>query len=250
MSTLNALNTLIGIINSRKNKLNPTGPMPSAAASPDPNQTNPALPSDPATSLPASPANANPAANPSPSDPDGSKNPVSSQPTSAPAPLTTQPAQNSPQTEDSLRQQLQQSDAYDLSGEKAAAEALKRDEAFKQQSIEQKAQETKDFFAEQDRKQQETHQDIQKQAGQQLQEQQEKEFWDQKKSQEMQAGMDKELESLHQGAKQEHQEWRSDFTEGVCRDDVAALYNKDITERVGQYKQRLDDRQVQSEAAG
>ena len=50
MSTLNALNTLIGIINSRKNKLNPTGPMPGAAASSDPNRTNPTLPTDPATS--------------------------------------------------------------------------------------------------------------------------------------------------------------------------------------------------------
>ncbi len=242
MSTLNALNTLIGIVNSRKNKLNPTGPMPSAAASSDPNQTNPTLPVDPATSPTAtSSANANPPSNPSPSDPDGSQNPAVAQPTDGPSPSPMPAAQNGPQTEDSLRQQLQQSDVYDLSGEKAAAEALKRDEAFKQQSIEQKAQETKDFFAEQDRKQQETYQDIQKQAGQQLQEQQEKEFWDQKKSQEMQAGMDKELESLHQAAKQEHQEWRSDFTQGVCRDDVAALYNKDITERVGQYKERLDD---------
>ena len=73
MSTLNALNTLIGIVNSRKNKLNPTGPMPSAAAGSDPNQTNPTLPVDPATSPTASsPANVNPPSNPSPSDPDGS----------------------------------------------------------------------------------------------------------------------------------------------------------------------------------
>jgi len=256
VSTFYLLNTLIGIVNSRKNKFNPTGPIAGATPSPDPNQANPSLPVNPATG----PANQNPAAHPSQSDwtsatafqenasntplwpnPDGSKNPALLQSTGAPRPSPMPPTQNSPQTEDSLRQQLQQSDIYDLSGEKAAAEALKRDNAFKEQQLAEKAQQTKEFFADQDRKQQETLQDVQKQADQQLQEKSQKEFWDQKQQTEMQAGMQKELLGLHEAARQEHQEWRNDFTQGICRDDVAALYNKDITDRVGAYKERLDD---------
>jgi hypothetical protein len=152
-------------------------------------------------------------------------------------PMPNSPAQN----EDALRQQLHQSDIYDLSGEKAAAEVMKRDDAFKGQQLAEKAQQTKDFFAGQDRKQQQTYQEIQADAGQQLKQQQEKEFWEQKTSQEMQAGMEKELQGLHEAAKQAHQEWRAGFTEGICREDAAAQFNKDIADRVGAYKARLDD---------
>jgi hypothetical protein len=257
VNTFSILQTLLGIINSRKNKFNPTGPL-SAAASSDPSQANVAFPLNPAvdplnaadvaltdpvpqsdmTSATAFQENAsNIPLSPSP---DGSKNPGLLH-GGVPRPSPYPPPQGAPQTEDSLRQQLQQADLYDLSGEKAAAEALKRDDAFKQQQIDQKAEQTKEFFAQQDQKQQQTLQDVRQQAGQQLHEQQEKEFWDQKKSMEMQAGMNKELLGLHEAARQAHQEWRNDFTQGVCRDDVAALYNKDITDRVGQYKARLDD---------
>jgi hypothetical protein len=233
MSTVTILQTLLGIINSRKNKFNPTGPV-SAAASSDPTQTSVALPVNPAVD-PLNPANV-----PLSPSPDGSNNPgLLHGGVPQPSPYTS--PQSGPQTEDGLRQQLQQADLYDLSGEKAAAEALKRDDAFKQQQIDQKAEQTKEFFAQQDQKQQQTLQEVKQQADQQQHEQQEKEFWDQKKSMEMQAGMNKELLGLHEAARQTHQEWRNDFTQGICRDDVAALYNKDITDRVGQYKARLDD---------
>jgi hypothetical protein len=257
VSTFSILQTLLGIINSRKNKFNPTGPL-SAAASSDPSQADVAFPLNPAVD----PLNATgvPVTGPVPQSdmtsatafqenasniplspsPDGSKNPGLLH-GGVPRPSPIPPPQGAPQTEDSLRQQLQQADLYDLSGEKAAAEALKRDDAFKQQQIDQKAEQTKEFFAGQDQKQQQILQDTQKQADLQLHEQQEKEFWDVKKSQEMQVGMNKELLGLHEAARQAHQEWRNDFTQGVCRDDVAALYDKDITDRVGQYKARLDD---------
>jgi hypothetical protein len=154
---------------------------------------------------------------------------------------TMQPVQPPQPTEESLRAQLDQTDLYDLSGEKAAAEALKREDAFKEQQIQEKAQQTKEFFAEQDRKQQESLQEMQKQADAQLAEKSQKEFWDAKQAQETQASMDKELNGLHEAAQQEHQQWRADFTQGICRDDAAALVNNQIEDRVGAYQDRLTD---------
>lgn len=237
MDTVSMLETLLGVINSRATKT------PPGLNDPKLNSQNTQPSSAPAgptanTSTPAGPGQNTPGTTawqqPNPLDP------LSGAPQQQPSVPQPQPQQN-PQTEESLRQQLNQADIYDLSGEKAAAEALKRDDAFKQQQMEEKAQQTKDFFAQQDQKQQETYQEIQKQADQQLQEKAQKEFWDQKQQTEMQAGMDKEMQSLHQAALQEHQEWRNDFTQGICRDDVAALYNKDIADRTEAYKARLDD---------
>ena len=132
-------------------------------------------------------------------------------------------------------------DLYDLSGEKAAAEALRREDAFKEQQIQEKAQQTKEFFAEQDRKQQETFQEMQKQADFQLQEKAQKEFWETKQAEETKAAMDKELQGLHESAQQEHQQWRAEFTQGICRDDAAAAVNAQIEARVGAYQERLND---------
>src|SRR5665647_1687523 len=139
------------------------------------------------------------------------------------------------------RTELEHVDLYDLSGEKAAAEALLRETAFKEQQIQEKAQQTKEFFAEQDRKQQEAFLEMQKQSDLQLAERAQKEFWDAKQSQEMQAAMEKELRSLHEAAQQEHQLSRADFTQGICRDDAAAVANAQIEERVGAYQERLAD---------
>ena len=144
-------------------------------------------------------------------------------------------------TEAELRQELGQADLYDLSGEKAAAEAMRRDDEFKQQQIEAKAEQTKEFFAEQDRQQQETLKEVQAQTEQRLEETRQKEFWDAKQSQEMQAGMEAELRSLHEAARQEHTQFRAGFSEGVCRDDATAVINNQIEDRVGAYKERLDD---------
>jgi hypothetical protein len=235
VDTVSMLETLLGVINSRTTKTPPSLNNPNL----NPQNTQPS--SGPAGPAPNTSTTAGPGQNPA--GPPTWQQPNPLEPASgAPQqqPQTQQPQQNPP-TEESLRQQLNQADLYDLSGEKAAAEALKRDDAFKQQQIEEKAQQTKDFFAQQDQKQQETYQEIQKQADQQLQEKAQKEFWDQKQQTEMQAGMDKEMQSLHQAALQEHQEWRNDFTQGICRDDVAALYNKNIADRTEAYKARLDD---------
>jgi hypothetical protein len=233
MSTVTILQTLLGILHSRKNKYNPTGTV-SASASIDPAQSSPTESLNPAVD-PLNPLDApgSGATLESNIQQNGPNNPLS--------PSSSEPVEATPGTEQALRQQLRQADLYDLSGEKAAAEALQRDDAFQQQQIDQKAEQTKEFFASQDQKQNQTLQEVKQQADQQLHDQQEKQFWDQKKSTEMQAGMNKELLGLHEAARQAHQEWRNDFTEGVCRDDVAALYNKDITDRVGQYKARLDD---------
>jgi hypothetical protein len=137
--------------------------------------------------------------------------------------------------------QDEHTDLYDLSGEKAAAEALRREDAFKEQQIQEKAQQTKEFFAEQDRKQQEAFQELQRQKEAQLAEQAQKEFWDAKQAQETQAAMEKELQSLNQAAQQEQQQWRADFTQGVCRDDATAAVNAQIEARVGAYQERLSD---------
>jgi hypothetical protein len=146
-----------------------------------------------------------------------------------------------PKTEEELRELLRKVDRYDLSGEKAGAEALKKEEAFKQQAIEKKAEETKAFFREQDAKQMEALKELHQQATMQLQEQAQKEFWEQKQQQETQAGMEKELKSLHEAAAQAHQQFRAGFTQGICRDDVAAIYDKDIQTSADAYKTRLDD---------
>jgi len=154
---------------------------------------------------------------------------------------TMQPVQPPQPTEASLRAQLDETDLYDLSGEKAAAEALQREDAFKEQQIQEKAQQTKEFFAEQDRKQQESFQEMQKQADAQLAEKSQKEFWDAKQAQETQAAMDKELNGLHEAARAEHQQWRAGFTQGVCHDDASALVNNQIEGRVEAYQDRLTD---------
>jgi hypothetical protein len=143
-------------------------------------------------------------------------------------------------TEAILRAQRELAE-LDLSGEKAAAEALKREDAFKEQQLQEKAQQTKEFFAEQDKKQQESFQETQRQAEAQLAEKSQKEFWEAKQAQETQAAMDNELRGLNEAAKQEHQQFRAEFTQGICRDDAAAVVNGQIEERVGAYQERLSD---------
>ena len=233
MNTVTMLEMLLGALESRPRKNAP-------------NQLMTNGPGAPAGTAPAIPATVPSASSPSQQTPTAS--PLSPQPDplaqqsqlSANQPLP-QPVPPAAPTEANLRSQLDQVDLYDLSGEKAAAQALQREDAFKQQQIDEKAQQTKEFFAEQDRKQQETLHEVQKQADLQVQERSQKEFWDQKQSQEMQAGMDKELRGLHEAARQEHQKWRDDFTQGVCREDVTKQINKQIDDRTMAYHDRLND---------
>jgi hypothetical protein len=244
MNTLSILNILIGVLNSRKGKFNLTGGLPNQPINQNPNQNPNLLNPTAAPAMQQAPGSTGQAIDPLNPAPSGlAPQTQGQQPQPEQVPLQPQAAMNQPphSAEQQLRQQLGQVDLYDLSGEKAAAEALKHEDAFKQQQIGQKAEQTKNFFAEQDRKQQESFQEMQKQADQQLQQQRDKEFWDQKQMTEMQAGMNKELLGLHEAARQAHQEWRTDFSQGICREDAAALYNKDIDSRVGAYKQRLDD---------
>jgi hypothetical protein len=226
LGTLTLLETLLGVINSRRaasyqdpatQQRLPGSPPPIGADTPTPigAQTDDASQPDPAYAS---------------QQPDISAS--QPQPTAPEAPR---------RTEAELRQELGQADLYDLSGEKAAAEAMRRDDEFKQQQIEAKAEQTKQFFAEQDRKQDETLKEVQAQTEQRLEETRQKEFWDAKQSQEMQAGMEAELRSLHEAARQEHTQFRAGFSEGVCRDDATAVINNQIEDRVGAYKERLDD---------
>jgi hypothetical protein len=217
VGTLMLLETLLGVINSRAANDNPNRAVYPPVVADQPAADDPMSGTQPSSETAPDPAY------------------VQQQPGVAVA------EQQAPRTEEDLRQQLDQVDLYDLSGEKAAAEALRRDDEFKQQQIDVKAEQTKEFFAEQDRKQQESLQEMQAQAAQRLEETRQKEFWDEKQSQEMRTGMESELRSLHEGARQEHLQWRADFTKGICRDDVAAVVNNQIEDRVGAYKDRLDD---------
>lgn len=238
MGTLMLLETLLGVINSLSANDNPNRIRRSSTAS-----VPTGTPSAVATGVSASDEMQNdaPMAGSQPGDATQADPAYAQQ---QPAFTTSQPQtsdRQSPRTEQDLRNELDQVDLYDLSGEKAAAEALRRDDEFKQQQIDAKAEQTKEFFAEQDRKQQETVQAVQAQAEQRLEEARQKEFWDTKQADEMQAGMQSELRSLHEAARQEQLQWRAGFTEGVCRDDATATINNQIEDRVGAYRERLDD---------
>lgn len=184
-------------------------------------------------------ANALDATNPAPSGPGGGDGGAAGQSPATPAP---QPAAAKPAiSEASLRDQLQQVDLYDLSGEKAAAEALKREDAFKAQDLARKAEQTKDFFAEQDRQHEATLNQARADAARELDAKRQQEFWNDKHATEMQAGMEKELAALSAAAKQAHGEWRGDFTKGICREDAAEAINAQIDGKVGMYKERMND---------
>jgi len=132
------------------------------------------------------------------------------------------------------QEELDRIDEFDLTGEKRAAEALEREDALKQESIEAKADQDKEFFAEQDEKQKEFFKEQDAESERQLQEDQTQEFWDGKKAEEVEANLDKEVQAIDAEAAQAQER-------GTLDENTAAELNNELNDAVGEHESELEE---------